>query len=77
MEAVRISQYDLPAVHLGDHLDRGMAIAAHPEVLEHTDGRGGWHDEQLEGHGEPLAVIHQPALHHVSWLSMVGLYAMF
>ena len=32
VEAVRISQYDLPAVHLGDHLDCGVAVAAHTQM---------------------------------------------
>ncbi|BAS75593.1 Os01g0884850, partial [Oryza sativa Japonica Group] len=62
MEAVGVSQYDLPAVHLGDHLDRGVAVAAHPEVLVHADGRGGWHGEEAERDGEPLAVVSQPHL---------------
>jgi len=46
----------LSAVRLGDHLDHGMAVAAHPEVLEHVYGRSGRHGKQPERHGEPLRV---------------------
>jgi len=56
----------LSAVRLGDHLDRGVAVAAHPEVLEHVDGRSGWHGKQPERHGKLLRLSNKFNSSHTS-----------